>query len=399
MNEQAEKPPPISQRARIGLLAIFGSTLFQLSGNLMLSPLLILKLEKAGVSATVAGLFAAMTWLGIFLMTPFASTISHRIGRLNSLWIASVTPLVTTVGFLLTDNLAIWFFLRLVASMASGMRWVVTEACIAEFAPRQKQGFFIDMYATMLGLTYVIGPAVLARTGTEGHKSLWIVIALIAIGLVWTTLVPRTEAPNDTPATSIGFQGLKHALTAHPVIMFAGFAGGFFELGLSGILPLVGLMLGMGESSSVRLMAVSGLGGALLGIPAGFLADRFANPARGRYTLMFGLTLALFLSSVLFLTLVKSPMLIWPIVFIWGAAGSTLYTMVMTDIAARDKGVTLVNSTSMLVLSYTLGALIASRAGGALLDHSPRLLFPLALTTLALTCLIAIQQARQHLPR
>lgn len=92
-------------------------------------------------------------------------------------------------------------------------------------------------------------------------------------------------------------------------------------------------------------------------------------------------------------------MLIWPIVFIWGAAGSTLYTMVMTDIAAREKGVTLMNSTSMLVLSYTLGALIASPAGGALLDHSPRLLFPLALTALALTCLIAIQQARQRLPR
>jgi len=63
-------------KAHLGLLAVFGSTLFQLSGIFMLSPLLLLILKGADVSTTVAGLFAATTWLGIFVMTPFASLVT-----------------------------------------------------------------------------------------------------------------------------------------------------------------------------------------------------------------------------------------------------------------------------------------------------------------------------------
>ena len=396
MNEQAEKPPPISQRARIGLLAIFGSTLFQVSGHFMLSPLMILKLEKAEVSTTVAGMFAATTWLGIFLITPFASTISHRVGRLNSLWTASVTPLLTTLGFLLTDNLVIWFLLQLAASMAAGMRWVVTEAYLAELAPPEKLGLFVGTYATMLGLTYVIGPALLAWIGIEGHKALWVVIALIASGLVWTLWVPRLKAEN-THTASIGLQGLKQVLRAHPVIMLAGFVGGFFELGLSSILPLVGRHLDMGESSSALLVSVSGLGATMLGIPSGLLADRFTNPVRGRHTMMVVLALSLVLSATLALALAHSPDLVWPIAFVWGGAGGTLYTITMTDIASREKGIALVNGTSLLVLSYTLGGLGASSAGAALLDVSQTSGFPLLLIAVALTGLLAIQKARKNL--
>ena len=45
--------------AHRGLIAVFGSTLFQLCGVFMLLPLLLLLLKRAEVSNTVAGLFAA----------------------------------------------------------------------------------------------------------------------------------------------------------------------------------------------------------------------------------------------------------------------------------------------------------------------------------------------------
>jgi predicted MFS family arabinose efflux permease len=180
--------------------------------------------------------------------------------------------------------------------------------------------------------------------------------------------------------------------------MLAGFVGGFFELGLSSILPLVGLYLDMGESASALLVAVSGLGGTMLAIPSGLMADRFANPVRGRRTLMFVLALSLVLAATLVLTLSRAPILVWPIAFLWGAAGGTLYTLTMTDIAAREQGITLVNSTSVLVLSYTFGALIASSTGGALLDFSPTLAFPLVLIGVAFAGLMAIHNARKSLP-
>ena len=52
--------------AHRGLVAGFGSTLFQLCGVFMLLPLLLFLLKRAEVSNTVAGLFAATKYLSIF---------------------------------------------------------------------------------------------------------------------------------------------------------------------------------------------------------------------------------------------------------------------------------------------------------------------------------------------
>jgi MFS family permease len=383
-------------QARWGLAAIFASTLFEMSGIMMLAPLLILLLKQADMSTTVAGLFAAVSWLGIFLVTPFASLITQALGRRRCLWLATLLPLLTSTVYLLTDNLAVWFTLELIASVAGGLRWVLAEAYIAEFAPPDQMGRYVGMYATLMGLTFVIGPAVLAWVGTADHTAFWIVIGLLASGTALTALVPAIPPEADPHTSLVGWQGLWHALSLHPLVMLVGFVGGFFELGLSSILPLVGLSLHLDESASALLVALSGFGGILLALPMGMLADRFANPERGRRRLMGVLAFVLLLSALVVLALNAMPGLVWPIALIWGGAGGTLYTLTMTDIAARKKGITLVNSTSVLVLSYTLGALVASSMSGALIDWSPGFAFPLVLIAVAFTGLLAIVWPTRH---
>ena len=365
--------------SRQGLLAIFGSTLFQLTGIFMLSPLLLLLLRHAEVSNTVAGLFAATSWLGIFIITPFASQLTRRIGRRRALWLASTVPLATALGFLLTTRLEIWFVLELCASVAGGLRWVLAESFIAEFTPPDQRGRYIGAYATMIGLTFVVGPALLAWMGDASPYALWVVIAFLLTGLAWTALVPRTPPEHDADSAKVGFAGLWHAVAAHPVIMLAGFVGGYFELGLSSILPLYGLTLGMDTGAATLLVSVSGLGGMALAFPAGLLVDRLDNPAQGRRTLMLTLVFLLLVSSFVVLAVHGAPWLMWPVAALWGAAGGNLYTLTMTDISSREAGITLVNSTAVLVLAYTLGALVASSLSGALIDASPWVAFPLVL--------------------
>ena len=374
---------PVRTASRQGLLAIFGSTLFQLTGIFMLSPLLLLLLRRADVSNTVAGLFAATSWLGIFIITPFASQITRRIGRRRSLWLASTVPLATALGFLLTTRLEIWFALELLASVAGGLRWVLAEAFIAEFTPPEQRGRYIGAYATMIGLTFVIGPALLAWLGAGSPYALWLVIGLMVTGLAWTALVPRTPPEHDADSAKVGFAGLRHAVAAHPVIMLAGFVGGFFELGLASILPLYGLTLGLPTGAATLLVSVSGLGGMLLAFPTGMLIDCLENPAQGRRTVMLALVALLLGASFVLFGVLDAPWLMWPIAAVWGAAGGNLYTLTMTDISSREAGITLVNSTAVLVLAYTLGALIASSMSGALIDASPWLGFPLVLVVVS----------------
>ncbi len=380
--------------AKLGLAAIFGSTFFSLVGYFILSPLLLLRLKGADISSTMAGLFAATGWLGIFVMTPFASSVANRIGRRQCMWLASVLLMLCALLFTLTNALPIWFALNLVSGIAMSLRWVLSEALIAEFCPPDQRGRYVGIFQTMVSATFIIGPALLVWLGTQSPVTLWVVNGLNVVGLAWSALIPKVPAAHDTDTARVGLHGLLSALLAHPIIMLAGFVGGFFETGVTSILPLYGLALGLNASAAAVMVSISGLGGVALMIPAGVLADRFTDQAQGRRRLMVW-SAALMLAATLALPFVaQTPWLVWPMVFVWGGAGGTLYTMAMTDIGSREKGITLVNSTAVLVLTYTLGGLVASGMSGALIDWSPGVAFPVVLVAVSAVGLAAL--VRSH---
>jgi MFS family permease len=382
--------------ARLGLVAIFGSTFFALVGYFILSPLLLLKLKGADISSTLAGLFVATGWLGIFVMTPFASSVANALGRRQCMWLASSVLMLCALLFSLTDQLPLWFALNLVSGIAMSLRWVLSEALIAEFCPPEQRGRYVGIFQTMVSATFIIGPALLVWLGTQSTVTLWVVNILNMIGLAWTLLIPKVPAAHDTDSARVGLHGLWHALLAHPIIMLAGFVGGFFETGVTSILPLYGLALGLSTSAAAVMVSISGLGGVVLMIPAGILADRFKDQAKGRRTLMVW-SAAVMLAATLALPFVaQTPWLAWPVVFVWGGAGGTLYTMAMTDIGSREKGITLVNSTAVLVLTYTLGGLVASGISGALIDWSPAVAFPAVLVLVSAVGLAALVRSHKR---
>ncbi len=400
MKEQLEELPVGTAHARVGrgLVGVFASTLFQLSGVFMLTPLVLLLLKRAEVSSTVAGLFASTEWLGVLLMTPAASTVVRHLGRLRALWLASVMPCVAVLGFLLTENLWIWFVLALLSGMSGGLRWVLAEAYIAGFAPPEQRGRFMGLYASMVGATFVIGPSLLAAVGAYSPYALWVVLGLLVIGLGWTAFIPPTPTDADTHSAAVGLKGVQHALQANPLIMFAGFMGGFFELGLASILPLYGLALGLSASAAALLIAVSGAGGTLAALPAGMLADRLAHLPKGRRRMLAALAATVLLATMACFALPNAPWMVWVVVALWGAAGGALYTVTMIDIGMREQGITLVNSTAVLVLSYTLGALAASAISGALIEWSYGLAFPVMLLFVSGVGLFALARRAQTPP-
>lgn len=385
----ALRPAPPPAHARRGLWAIFIATFFELTGVFMLTPLLLLRLKDAGVSTAVAGLFAATAWVGIFLMTPLTSALTRRLGRRPTFWLSAVVPVITATGFLLTDALLPWFVCYLVAGMAGGLRWVLAEAVVAELSPPLQRGRFVGLFETMVGTTFVIGPALLAAVGPQSPVALWIVLGLLLLGLLVSLWIPDLPAGADDHDAHVGLHGVWHALRAHPLIMTVGFVGGFFESGLTTILPLYGLALGMGAASATLLVSASGLGSALAMLPAGYAADRLARrPGQGgahgaRLSILHACALLTLLATLLIPLVAGAPWLAAVVAFVWGGAGGSLYTLAMIDIGSREQGITLVNSTAVLVLSYTLGGVLAPALGGAMLDWAPVIGFPALLLAVA----------------
>ena len=383
----APAPPPAL--ARRGLWVIFGSTFFELVGYFMLLPLLLLRLKGDGVSTSMAGLFAASGWVGVFLITPFVSAITQRLGRRPTLWLAAAVPVVSTAGFLFTDWLPAWFLFDFIAGAASGLRWVLAEAVVAEFAPPDQRGRLVGLFETMVGTTFVIGPALLALVGPQNPVALWLVLGSMAIGLLWSLRIPPLPYAADAHEARVGLHGVWHALRGHPLIMAVGFVGGFFESGLTSILPLYGLALGLGATAAALLVSASGLGSALMMLPAGLLTDRLSrHPGWGgahgaRLAIMRACSLVTLLATVLIPFVAGAPWLAAAVAFVWGGAGGSLYTLAMIDIGSREQGITLVNSTAVLVLSYTLGGVFAPALGAAMLDWAPVFGFPALLLAVA----------------
>lgn len=388
-------PPPLARR---GLLAIFGSTFLELVGVFMLSPLLLILLKGEGVSTAVAGLFAASGWLGVFLMTPFVSGITRVLGRRQALWAAAAMPLLATTGFLLSDNLAVWFVLEFLAGMAGGLRWVLAEAVVAELAPAEQRGRYVGLFETMVGATFVAGPALLAWVGPQRTEALTLILCLMAGGLVWSLLIPPLPKATDADLAPSGVRGIWAALKAHPLVMVAGFIGGFFESGVSSLLPLYGLSLNLEAAQAALLVSASGLGSAVLMLPAGVLADRMAfhpaqrwgNAAQARHTLMQGCAWLTLAATAAVPWVAGNPNLAWPVVFLWGGAGGCLYTLAMIDIGSRETGLALVNGTAVLVMAYTLGGVAAPSAGAFALDVSVTTGFPTLMLGMAAIGVLAM---------
>ena len=328
-------------------------------------------------------------------MTPFASAATQKMGRRPTLWLAATLPTVAALGFALTDALWIWFLLELISGAASGLRWVLAEAVIAEFSPPEQRGRYVGIFETLVGTTFIIGPAVLVWVGANNPQAVWVVIAFTATGLLWSTLIPKLPAARDADTARVGIHGVWHALLAHPIIMLAGFVGGFFESGVTSILPLYGLALGLSAATAALLVSASGFGSAVVMLPAGMLADQFSDPGKGRRTLMVAFAAITLIATCVIPFVAHITWLAWPIVFLWGGAGGSLYTLAMIDIGTREQGITLVNSTAVLVLTYTLGGLVASATSGALIQWSPTWGFPALLLTVASVGLLALVRTRQ----
>jgi MFS family permease len=378
-------------RIRRGLVATFLSTFFSLTSLFMFFPLLLFTLKGMGLSDATVGLVASAEWLGLAIGTPFVAHWVSMLGLRRAFVVSGLIPFASMLCITLTPWPALWLVLIMLGGISGAMRWIVAETTVTQMAPAQARGRVVGMFGTMISLTYIVGPALLAWVGTRGEAAQlarWIAVAMGAVGLALSTAVPTIGAAPDAPQTiapRLGLPGILDAFRAAPLLMVTGALGGFFEAGSTGILPLYGLAIGLGEAKSAMLLSSCGLGGVLVMAPVGALADRL--PHRILYIVCSVITA---MASITMLLVTMWPPLSYAIAFVWGASGGALYTLAMVDIGHRGQGVQIVNFTSVLVLSYTLGGTLGPLLGGIALSISAHWGLPVLMTLAALGGLIAL---------
>ncbi len=368
-----------SAHHRRGLIVAFGSTFFELVGMFMLMPLLQLNLTARGISAAGVGSFTALEWIGVFIATPFAGRIARSIGTRATFWWSAILPLGCAIGFACTQSFVAWGVLFFIAGTASGLRWIIGEALVAEYAPAARRGRIVGLFQTMIGVTFMIGPGLLALTGAQGVLPFMVVIVLMTCAVLCSLWLPRVSGKASAAREPLSaLAGMRDAIVGAPAIMAAGFVGGVFELGMTGLLPVLGIAVGFDARAAALLVAVSGIGSALLMLPAGELADRV-----DRHRVSMATASVLLASTALLPWVHRYPALLWPLVVVWGGAGGALYTLAMVHVGMQFRGPALVNHAAVLVMAYTLGGVIAPPIGGFALEYAPRLGFTAVFASIA----------------
>lgn len=322
-------------------------------------PLLALILEDMGASSGLIGLNAAMGPIGIILSAPFVPRLARKFGA----WFICVTSLCSSAVLLLMlavfRDVMIWFPIRFFLGVAISAIFIISETWINQLAMPRIRGRIIGTYNTVAAAGFALGPLTLAVIGSQGWPPFLVGITGILIALPVFVLA-RDHLP--------GFDGREDAsvfsfLSLAPMLLLAvAFAALFDQVALS-FLPIYGLRHGLTEATSSLALAVMIIGNVVLQIPIGWLADRIS-----RRFLMSIMAIATMIGSLLLSLLIGESMLLWPMLFVWGAIAFGIYTIALVELGDRFSGALLLAGNGAFGMMWGIGGIFGPPVAGAAMD-------------------------------
>ncbi len=342
------------------------------TGEFLAMTQLALALTARGASALAVGVLASSFWLGILAASLRAERVIARLGHSRS-FIAAMGVSTAAFGVLaFQDGYVGWLVGVVAMGLAGGVLWVNGEAWLAEASPAARRGFYVGLFQTAVGIGLVGGPALLTLLQRGPLPPLAVALALAVVALGAAVMGLRGQDPPAHRSASPAGEVAAHAAdgarrAAWPLVGVATIAG-VLEVGSGALLPSISMRLAANAEAAAWLGALIGLGSALLPTPSGLLADRLGlrRVMNGGWLLIVVATLVLAVVSAT--RGAAAAPLLWPVGFVLGGMGATIYTLVVIDFGQRFTGPALLRVMALLVTGYTAGTSLGPAVGGALFD-------------------------------
>lgn len=346
--------PSLSGRQAGIFGAIACTTIFALTIGLTY-PLLSFVLKEAGHSETAIGISAAMSPLGVVLVSPFYPRL---IGRFGGWQVAAICMglsggvILLMAGF---QSYAALIVLRLLLGIVDIGIFIVSESWINQLADPRTRGRTIGLYATSLAAGFGLGPLILSVTGVESALPflmggvLCFLSALVVIAIRHAAPDPRQEEA----ASARAFLGLAPALLA-AILLYA-----FWESSALALFPVFGLDNGLSAQFVTTALSICIFGNVVLQIPIGWLADKTSRRA-----VMIGCAGLAAAGALALPQVVGWPALLLALLFVWGAVSGGVYTMAMTELGDRFSGAQLVAGNAAFAVAFGLGGILGGPLTG-----------------------------------
>jgi MFS family permease len=367
---------------RLTLAAVFSSSLgvglifgFQ-------PPLIALSLSRMGYSSFAIGAVTAASLIAVILCGPFYPRAIVRLGLKRCIVNGIVFAAVILVLMPLWPSVPFWLSLRFIAGCALGLVWIASEIWMNSVSGTESRGTVMGIYGTVFSIGIVSGPVLLEFTGTRGSAPFAVGAACLVL-----TLLPLAVLPQVTGAAQEfkPLRGLSAALHTAPIVMLAALVAGLVESADLTLLPLYGLHAGLSERSALLLVAVFMAGNVVLQVPIGLLADRY-----GRKILLGVCALASCVGPLLLQRCLDTPLLLWPLLFVWGGTLYAFYSQGVALLGEEFAVENLPSANTLFVMVYCLGGVVGPSAGGIAMDLWPARGLPILLSGAAFLMLVGL---------
>lgn len=351
----------LSNRQR-GLIAVIASmVIVNLVYGLTL-PLLSLILDAQGVSKSVIGLsIVAQAGAGV-LLAPVMPHLIIRVGAARVMQQATLLACVALITLGLVQDVHVWFPLRFLLGAAAAMLWSSSEVIINELADEAWRGRIISIYGSAGAAGFAIGPLILIGTGTGGvlpFLTTATIVATAGLPLFWI----RNEPSDGADGTDESRTGLRRVFRLVPHIMLLNVAYAAAVEAFSAFFPLFGLDMGIGEVRVLSLLTTFALGGVLLQLPLGWLADRMQRQKLLLSCLLFTLAGFLILPELISQNW-AGPMFL----FALGGVEGMIYTLGVILLGQRFRGAELAAASVLYTGMWGVGAMMGPAIVGVGMD-------------------------------
>ena len=326
-------------------------------------PLIALVLRRGGESAFAAGAVNSASLIAVMMLGPFYPAIIARLG-LKACVLAGVAGSAALLLLMPPwPSLGYWLFLRVFTGCMLGLAWIASEVWLNVIGNAQDRGVILGLYGTVFSAGVMAGPALLEATGTRGWPPF---VAGAAAALLSIAPLVGMSRLRSAPQAFRPMGRLIDVLGRSPVVMLAAWVAGLIEAAELTLLPLFGMQAGLDDRTALSLLTVFMAGNVVLQIPIGLLADRL-----GRRLLLTVCALASTVGPLLLPAALTQPLLLWPLVFVWGGTLYGFYSQGVAVLGEEFPEADLPTANTVFVMVYCFGGVIGPSLGGLLMDAWP----------------------------
>jgi len=392
----------LSPRDRLRcLIALIGALSVVSTLSSLMWPILSEALRNRGWDETMIGVNAAAQFGGIVVVALLVTRIIPWLGFYRTILTGlAVAALMLLLLPLLRDYWA-WFVLRFLMGMGLSLLFTAGDTWVNLIVEDRVRGRWLGIYSTVGMAGWAVGPIMGSMMDPE---SWWPFVAgLIAVAIATVVLLPTrhidirlsSQADHDP-----GRGKLLAVLIIAPTVLLSAAMFGIVEGSVQSFAHLYTMDL-LGEqfrAVGYAVIWVASVGAIFFQFPVGWLADKMD---RG-WLLVICVAVLFVMVSLLPVLIVfgadpwwtPGALALWASLSLWGGAMGAIFTVGITLLGQRFKGVELVAANAVFSVLFGVGGLVGPFIVGAAMEHFGSRGYPaaLAFTVLAYLLFAAYRQ-------